>query len=296
MEAFANFATIALLSDDYIRRIQEERKRISEELQKLGEKQIAMKKDAEKLKNDKIELQAQINENNDLLEEILPRAAGASFFLVLQGINHDIRNMLMEMWADLDEFKEDLPDKYQDPLKGLSRQVEVNALKITNLLKLFDPSEQNTREAFSINDVIEEVLFFFKNNENHIKFRTDLALGMPNLISNKTEFSMIVYNLVKNAIQAIPKGKQGEIKVQTKLEQKKYLVSVQDNGDGIDNNDLEKIYDLRFSKKENGVGIGLYFVRETILNKLEGQIRVNSQKGKGTTFFIEIPEHINFKK
>lgn len=296
IEAFANFATIALLSEDYIRRIQEEGKKISEELQQLGERQMAMKREAEKLKKDKEGIQVHYNDLNNLLEEMLPRAAGASFFLVLQGINHDIRNMLLELQADLDEFGVNLPEKFQEPIKAMGIQVEESAMKITNLMRLFNPNEQNTKESFSINEVIDQVLFFFKKNEaSHIKFKTDFSSALPYLVCNKTEFSMIIYNLVKNAIQAIPKNKQGEITVRTQLEKKKYCISIQDNGEGIDNNILQKIYDLSFTTKTGGTGIGLYFVRETIMHKLEGQIRVFSYKGKGTTFFIEIPELVNYK-
>lgn len=296
IEAFTNFAKIALINETYIQRIQAERNKVSEERNLLAESQAALKIEADKLKKEKDKLEIRYHDNQQLLEEILPRAAGASFFLILQGINHDIRTMLLEMQIDIEDFKEELPDKYQATAIGFENQVKNNTQKITTLLNLFNPNQHEMKEAIVIKEVIEDVLAFFKNNQSAaVHFKRHYDPDLPHLICNKTEFSMIIYNLIKNGIQAIPKDRPGEIKVNVQFKDKHYYITVEDNGIGIENENLDKVFDLRYTTKPGGIGIGLYFVKETIESNFYGRIWAKSHKGKGTIFYIAIPEYINYK-
>jgi len=108
---------------------------------------------------------------------------------------------------------------------------------------------------------------------------------------------MVMYNLIKNAVTSIEeKAKEkGEIILSTRYENKRYIIKITDNGIGLDNEFKDIIFELGYTTKPDGTGVGLYFVQETVENKWEGNIRLLSQKGKGSTFIIEIPEYINFK-
>jgi len=296
IEAFANFATIALLNDRFIERLQSTRDKISQQLKELGERQLALSLQATQLQKDKEIAQAQVSEAESLMEQILPRAAGASFFLVMQGVNHDIRTLLMETQIDLEDLKDAIPEKHKDSVGQTAASVGDTAQKITNLLKLFDPGAQIVLEFLSISEVVEQVLSFFdKGRPSRILFNATISDSLPDLKCNKSEFSMVIYNLVKNAVQAIPKDTPGEITVSAQLKDKNYHITVKDNGIGIENEKQEHIFDLRYTTKAGGLGIGLYFAKETVEKKLNGKIRVESKKGKGTSFHIEIPLYINYK-
>ncbi len=290
IEAFANYATIALINENYIQQIKEESERLSERIHRLAEQEKTAKKEAEKLHEEK-------KDQETLLQKISEKAAGESFYVILQGINHDIRNHLLSMEGQLDAYLERIKDlKDREEFEELLNSLYQQSDKIGALLNLFRPSEIIKREVFDINDTILKVTHIFGGYLPLLTFNKDLGKNIPKLICNKTEFSMVIYNLIKNAVSAIEdKAKEkGEITLSTRFENKHFIIKVADNGTGIDNELQEKIFELGYTTKSEGTGVGLYFVKETVENKWKGGIRVLSQKGKGTSFFIEIPMYINF--
>jgi len=292
IEAFANYATIALINENYIQQIKEESERLNERIHRLAEQEKTAKKEAEKLHEEK-------KDQETLLQKISEKAAGESFYVILQGINHDIRNHLLSMEGQLDAYLEKIKDpKDREEFEYLLNSLYQQSDKIGALLNLFRPSEIIKREAFDINDTIIKVTHIFGGYLPLLTFNKDLGKNIPKLICNKTEFSMVIYNLIKNAVSAIEeKAKEkGEITLSTRFENKLFIIKVADNGIGIANELQEKIFKLGYTTKSEGTGVGLYFVKETVENKWKGGIRVLSQKGKGTSFFIEIPIYINFIK
>ncbi|NUM42859.1 MAG: hypothetical protein HUU45_14665, partial [Leptospiraceae bacterium] len=99
IDAFTNFAKVALLNEDFIKRLQEERMKVEQENNNLARTQRELKAEKEQLQQGKKDIE-------EILEKIHKKAAGESFFLILQGINHDIRNLLLGMAASLDWYSE----------------------------------------------------------------------------------------------------------------------------------------------------------------------------------------------
>jgi signal transduction histidine kinase len=96
-------------------------------------------------------------------------------------------------------------------------------------------------------------------------------------------------NLLRNAIQAIPEEKEGRIDVMLKQEGKHYCFSVSDNGTGISDELREKIFSPNFTTKNAGMGLGLAMVKN-IVESSEGRIWFESELGKGTVFYVELPQ------
>ncbi len=291
IEAFANYATIALINENYIRRLREESARLNERIQQLAAQEKAAKREMEHLFKEK-------KEQESLLQKISEKAAGESFFVILQGINHDIRNLLLSMEGRLEIYGEKLKEsKDKEEFDSISGTLRQQSNKIGALLNLFRPSEIIKRERFNINETILKVTHIFGTSHATFVFNQDFGKNIPSLICNKTEFSMVIYNLIKNAVSAIEEksGQKGEISLSTRFENKYFIIKVSDNGTGIDNDLQERIFHLGYTTKKDGTGVGLYFVKETVENKWDGSIQVMSQNGKGSTFIIKIPEYINFK-
>lgn len=290
--AFTDFVKIAMINESYISRIQAEKEKLTEQNQILAQQ-------THEIIQQKTKVQADLDVLQQKMEEMLPQAAGASFFLILQGINHDIRNLLTNMSIQLYHYLSSAPKQHKESVQNLIDRVKENALKIETLLKLFNPNEQNKTEQISINEVLNDVIKFFTSQTSNIRFVKEFQEKMPGLLCYKYEFSMVIYNLIKNAVRAInEKNKQveGVIKVTSMLMNKWFFITIEDNGIGMDASLKEKIFTFGYTTKEEGLGIGLYFVRESIRNKLEGDVYVSqTDKGKGTTFTIEIPLFINYK-
>ena len=103
----------------------------------------------------------------------------------------------------------------------------------------------------------------------------------------------ILTNILSNSIKYHNyELKNPQINVEIKPSERGYHITIQDNGAGIDEKHLPKIFDMfyRASKSSNGTGLGLYLVKDA-LEHLGGSIQVSSEKGKGTTFGIHLPDH-----
>ena len=95
-------------------------------------------------------------------------------------------------------------------------------------------------------------------------------------------------NIVKNAIQSIPENREGKIEIEI-TERKNYcIVSVSDNGTGIPAELQSKIFTPNFTTKSGGMGLGLAIVKN-IAESMGGKTWFETHKGKGTTFFVEMP-------
>lgn len=97
-------------------------------------------------------------------------------------------------------------------------------------------------------------------------------------------------NILDNAVQAIPKDRQGIIDVSLEQTANNIRVAVKDNGHGIPEASQSKLFSPSFTTKSGGMGLGLTIVKNIIANS-GGKIWFRSKEGAGTTFFVEIPSH-----
>lgn len=151
------------------------------------------------------------------------------------------------------------------------------------------------REKISVRSLIDDEIHDVKNLYHADKIRIDVKVEefsdfFSDLIRVKTVFT----NILTNAIKYADPGKSDPfIKVTAKIGAEFCEIAVTDNGIGIDTEHLEKIFDLfhRATSMSHGTGIGLFIVKDTI-ERLNGEIEVQSEIGKGTTFRIHIPNQL----
>lgn len=288
IEVFSSLASSAIVNARYLDLIEKQRK-------KLGEQKGQLEMQKEKLEFEYEEVYRK-------MKEMLPRATRTSFYQILEGINHDVRNFLIRMkqaLMDVRENSERLYKRERNTINVRVKDIERNIRNVTNLLKLFNFRNPG-KEAININALIEELTYFFKTRESEsIHFNTkELEDRIPIITCNKAELSMIIYNLFSNAVHAIVEKNitNGEIMITTDFIYGEYIIVVEDNGVGIDNKDISHIYEAGFSRKEGGLGIGLYFIYETLRKSFWGTIECESQYGQWTKFTIKIPESVNYKE
>lgn len=112
------------------------------------------------------------------------------------------------------------------------------------------------------------------------------TLPIPDL--DKDQFRQILVNLIQNAAEAIPPGRAGRVVVTGSATDQEIVLAVIDNGNGIPDDDLEKIFEPLFTSKIKGTGLGLSIVANNIARH-GGKLSVETRRGVGTTFTIRLP-------
>ncbi|CAN5336811.1 hypothetical protein BH10BAC4_BH10BAC4_12590 [soil metagenome] len=146
----------------------------------------------------------------------------------------------------------------------------------------------------SLEKIITEVILQHQHmpGANTISITKDIKLDL--IQSDPVRLEIILKNLISNAIKySDPEKDDRFISIRALKSDQYALIIVKDNGIGIDENHLDKIFDMFFvtDHGRNGSGLGLYITKETV-TKMDGTIQVESQKGKGTSFSIRIPANV----
>ena len=125
-------------------------------------------------------------------------------------------------------------------------------------------------------------------SEENVSLEFSIKSGVTNFMGDENLLNQVLINLIKNANEALENKKDGKIKVTCYSDQPgKINIEVEDNGYGIDTNNLDQVFIPFFTTKESGTGIGLSLCRQ-IIRLHEGNISVRSEKGEGTIFTISI--------
>lgn len=139
----------------------------------------------------------------------------------------------------------------------------------------------------SINHIIEEVVMLTSQEAatRAVTIRTDLAPDVPRVAGDRVQLQQVVLNLVLNGIEAMtPDGESRELFISSRHDAANgLLVTVRDTGVGLDEENLERIFDPFYTTKPRGLGMGLAISR-SIVEDHGGQLRVAPRDGAGTTF------------
>ncbi|MEA3221565.1 MAG: ATP-binding protein [Thermodesulfobacteriota bacterium] len=183
----------------------------------------------------------------------------------------------------LDYIIKDIKDLIDESSDGAGR-----VKKIVQDLKSFSRVDEEEYKHADINECIETTINIIWNE---LKYKCTVKKEYGDIPSTKCypqQLNQVFMNLLVNASQAIEK--KGEITIKTWLEDGSINVSISDTGCGIPEENLGKLFEPFFTTKEVGKGTGLGLsITYDIVKKHGGEIKVESQVGKGTTFTINIP-------
>lgn len=124
--------------------------------------------------------------------------------------------------------------------------------------------------------------------ELNIKFKYQILDDEIYINGDYNRLKQVFINLIKNSIEAIPKNREGIIKLCINLKKDNILISIEDNGIGISKNKINKIGEPFFTTKEKGTGLGVRLSTE-IIEQHNGSIKYVSKEGKGTKVIITLP-------
>lgn len=206
-------------------------------------------------------------------------------------VAHEIKNPLTPMRLTVQSFERkfdandpQLKQKLKDYSDTLIQQIDTMsavASAFSNFASM--PAQQN--ETLNVVEVVELALDIF--NEDDVTFESAEQVIISKM--DRTQLIRIITNLVKNAIQAIPK-EQAEKRVSVRVErgEKDVFIAVSDNGIGIEAENFGRIFEPKFTTKNSGMGLGLGIIKNIIEN-YKGTITFESEFGKGTTFLVSLP-------
>ena len=193
--------------------------------------------------------------------------------------------------AKVDYLVKQVPRALEQSLEGLER-----VAKLVGAMKEFSHPSQGQKEAVDLAHTIDTTLTVARNEWKYVaEVATDFDSSLPPVPCLRDEFNQVILNMVVNAAQAIAaangNNQKGTITIQTRLAGEWAEIRVSDTGTGIPLEIQQKVFDPFFTTKEvgKGTGQGLAIARSVVVDKHGGQIDVESEVGKGTTFVIRLP-------
>lgn len=215
---------------------------------------------------------------------------------IAQRLAHEVKNPLTPIKLSaqriLKRYRSD-PESLEGVLEpAVSSIVD----EVDNLNKLLVEFREFTRlpnphsEPVDIGQLIQEVIQVYEHLSSRVTFSCRFVNDRATIKVDRKQMKQVFANLFKNAIQAMPDG--GELSVITDLVKKDdypyFRVQVRDTGNGIEQEFKDNIFEPYFTTKKDGSGLGLSIVDRIIFDH-NGSIWFETKKGRGTTFFIDLP-------
>ncbi len=210
------------------------------------------------------------------------------------GLAHEIKNPLSTIRLNMELLAEDLAELETPAGRRSLKRVEVVRRECQRLQSLLDDFLSYARVRrlnlvpTDLNHQIEDVLDFFAPEaaEAGVEVVRYLDPDLPRVMLDRQALRQALLNLIINAKQAMPDG--GQLVVRTAADGATVAINLIDTGCGIDDQTLSKMFEAFYSTKPNGSGLGLP-TTEKIVAAHGGQIRVQSEVGRGTQITIELP-------
>jgi len=224
-------------------------------------------------------------------QEIMKSERLAMVGQLAAGVAHEINNPLGSILIYSHLLLEDLEEK--DSRRENLEKIVNQATRCKDIVKgLLDFSRQTEPEMklSDINKIVNEVLSLVERQAmfHNIKITKRLSESLPSVTIDDAQIQQVFINIVLNAAEAMER--QGELIIETSSDGKFIKAKFTDTGCGISEENIEKLFEPFFSTKTKGhrIGLGLS-ISYGIVKKHNGEIIVESEVGKGSTFTIRLP-------
>jgi two-component system, sporulation sensor kinase E len=212
------------------------------------------------------------------------------------GVAHEIGNPLNSLAIHMQLMEREIQHLPKKSRQKLTETLEVakNEIKrLDDILRRFlgaiRPTQLHYKEV-NINNLVESVLDFmyFEISEQDIAIEKEYDSRVPLALMDEDQIKQAFFNIIKNAIQAMPRG--GVLRATTSLRDSHVVVTFSDTGVGVPEDKLNRVFEPFYTTKEGGSGLGLMMVYK-IVKDHSGTVELTSQKGQGTTVTVSLPIH-----
>jgi two-component system NtrC family sensor kinase len=244
-------------------------------------------------------------EKREMSNKLLAAGKLAEVGEMSAGMAHEINNPLQVMMAEcylINDVLNDLeiPDKnltpadlstIRDSMAQISMQISRCSLITQGLLKFARKTDPALHEV-DLGDMVEDVVSMVDKRAHidGVSIAVSAEKGLPRIMSDESQLQQVFLNLLNNALYAVHNRHGAEIRIEVQQEHNEIVVSVADNGCGIEPENLSKIFLPFFTTKPVGQGTGLGLSTcYGIVERLGGRIEVQSEPGAGTVFTVRMP-------
>ena len=225
-------------------------------------------------------------------EKLIQAERLAAWQQVARQISHEIRNSLTPISVSLRRFrthleKEGDPKKVPEILKTIQEEIrtmESMAAEFSDFARMPAPKKSTT----DLNELIQSVVRLMSPATGQVNIKTQLAPDLPDIETDGDLIKRLLNNLIKNAVEA--SHDTGTVTVTTASTDgspHRIILTVEDRGEGMDEETLENIFQPYYTTKRGGTGLGLVIVRK-IVEDHGGEISVKSEKDAGTRFSVHL--------
>lgn len=210
------------------------------------------------------------------------------------GIAHEIGNPLNSIaihLALLQKEIKNLPDNKKTNFEKALSVLQAETGRLDRIVRNFLKAARKPPLRFrheNLNQILKAAIEFMSPelSENNVRIQIKTDDNIPPFLMDRERLHQAFINLIKNAMQAMPKG--GRLLIRTSLKDKIAAVVIKDEGQGISEKDLPHIFEAYYTTKTEGSGLGLMTVWKTVAEHA-GHIEVSSQPGSGSTFTLLLP-------
>jgi signal transduction histidine kinase len=213
--------------------------------------------------------------------------------------SHDLKNPLQAAMAHVDLLRDDLQDVSNSEVHLSLAAIEKQLERMNRIIRGILDLERADSGSFSfdlcqpevvIANTLDELQHLAEDRQIVLKHET--GVDMPEFWGDGEQFERALINLVENAIKFTPVG--GTVSLNVDIDDRNLVFEIRDNGIGIPADLQAQIFDRFFRGRQKGVehvsgsGLGLNLVK-TVIENHNGEIRLESEEGAGTTFYVSVP-------
>ena len=231
-----------------------------------------------------------LNDRARMLQSALEREQHLAYIGTLSaGLAHEIRNPLSSMKMNVQMIRNRLEKAEVDDRDGLLRKVERVDREIVRLEEsisdflVFAAPRPLAKKPTNINAAVESVVDFVRQSEKGIEMTKLFDPDIPAVAVDENMLAECLQNLLINAQQAAGEG--GRVEVETGLEKDAAVIAISDSGPGVPEQEREKIFEVFYTTKKGGTGLGLNIAKR-IVEDHGGSIRVEASPTLGGARFV----------
>lgn len=234
-----------------------------------------------------------ITQTRKLTEEKIESERISALTMLAAGVAHELGNPLNSLNIHLQLLDRRIRkmgpagDKLREHLDVAADEIKRLDLIIAQFLSAIRPSQPQLQRA-QIHELVEESLRFLRPEleKSGVRVVKELRADMPAMPLDANQMKQAFYNLIRNAIQAMPKG--GTLTIAGSFTDFEVCVSFEDTGKGISAEHMSSLFQPFFTTRKTGTGLGLLIVRR-IIREHGGEIDIGSREGEGTRVSIHLP-------